>query len=440
MALGPALAVLIAAWACAPAGAALTHRWPADGDALDVVGTANGTLNNGATFAAGLSGQGFLLDGSDDTITFGATAGNVGSGDFTIAFAIRTTLPTFNEAILTKRAVCDHDSFFDIHGGGSGTLSFEVDGDSSGTQHGGLGSLDAVDDGVFHTAVIMRQGTVLTWVVDGQPSGSADVGTAWNVSNAALLAAGTSPCVDGVTGNHFDGVLDDIRIADTADPGLISPPVPVNLTAPSIPAAANEGDTLACDPGGWRYHPSFGFRWLRDGTPIDGATASTYATVAADSGHAVTCSVTATNAGGSASQDSNAVVPVAPAAPPPPSPSPPPATTPPPVAQPPVLTIKATAVGLPSAKACVSGRRFAIHLRKVRGERVVAARVYVKGRRVRTVKGKRVTAAIDLTGLPKGRFVVRIVVTTVSGRRYAGRRTYHTCAGRKKAKKHIFAA
>jgi hypothetical protein len=91
VAAGPVLAILIAVWACAPANATVTHRWPADGDANDVVGTANGTLNNGATFAAGLAGQGFSLDGADDTVSFGTTAGNVGSGDFTIAFAIKTT-------------------------------------------------------------------------------------------------------------------------------------------------------------------------------------------------------------------------------------------------------------------------------------------------------------------------------------------------------------
>src|SRR2546421_4878085 len=39
------------------------HWWKADGDANDSVGTNNGTLQNGASFAAGESGQAFSLDG-----------------------------------------------------------------------------------------------------------------------------------------------------------------------------------------------------------------------------------------------------------------------------------------------------------------------------------------------------------------------------------------
>jgi hypothetical protein len=292
---------------------------------------------------------------------------------------------------------------------------------------------------VFHTAVVTRQGQVLTWFIDGVPSGSNNPGPAANVSNAANLVLGTSPCVgtDGVSGN-LTGIVDEIRFADTADPNLLPPPVPVNLTAPSIPATAQEGDNLTCQPGAWRYHPSFAFQWLRDGQAIDGAAGATYGATAADVGHSITCRVTGSNVSGGAPATSNAVTPqAAPVATPPPT-TPPPTT--PPVTKPPIETVAPQAVGLPSAKVCVSGRHFTIHLRKVRGEKVVSARVFVKGKAVRTIKGKQLTAAIDLRGLPRGKFVVRIVVTTVSGKRFAGKRTYHTCTGRKKAKKHPFAA
>ena len=122
MARGVALAVVVAALVCTPAQGALTHSWHADGDALDAVGGADGTLNGDATFAPGLASQGFSMDGAGDTVTFG-DVGDLGATDFTIAFAIKTTFPNVDEYILTKRPACTFGSFFDIHEGGGGTLS-----------------------------------------------------------------------------------------------------------------------------------------------------------------------------------------------------------------------------------------------------------------------------------------------------------------------------
>ena len=53
------------------------------------------------------------------------------------------------------------------------------------------------------------------------------------------------------------------------------------------------GGTLTAAPAGWPTGATFAYRWLRDGTPIPGATASTYVAVAADAGHQLTVQVTA---------------------------------------------------------------------------------------------------------------------------------------------------
>src|SRR5437879_1780799 len=77
--------------ACVTPPSGLTHWWPAEGNVNDVVGSANGTLQNGATFALGEAGQSFSFDGVDDSVSFGNTAGNFGTNDFTIEFWISTT-------------------------------------------------------------------------------------------------------------------------------------------------------------------------------------------------------------------------------------------------------------------------------------------------------------------------------------------------------------
>lgn len=83
---------------------------------------------------------------------------------------------------------------------------------------------------------------------------------------------------------------------------------------------------------------------------------------------------------------------------------------------------------LPAARSCASRRRFVIHLR--RG--LTAARVYVNGRRVRVLSGRRLHALVSLRGLPRGRFTVRIVARTRAGRTVASSRRYRTCTPRRR--------
>ena len=80
-----------------------------------------------------------------------------------------------------------------------------------------------------------------------------------------------------------------------------------------------------------------------------------------------------------------------------------------------------------SPRACASRRRFAIRLRAPHGQRLRHATVFVNGRRVRVVRGARLRAAVDLRGLPRGTFVVRVVAVTTRGRRLTDTRRYHTC-------------
>ena len=65
--------------------------WPGDGNANDIMGSNDGTPVNGATFAAGLIGQAFSLDGVDDSVSFGNTIGNLGTADFTVDLWLRTS-------------------------------------------------------------------------------------------------------------------------------------------------------------------------------------------------------------------------------------------------------------------------------------------------------------------------------------------------------------
>jgi hypothetical protein len=106
------------------------------------------------------------------------------------------------------------------------------------------------------------------------------------------------------------------------------------------------------------------------------------------------------------------------------APAPTPATTP--TTQTPAPKPAAGGVAGTQAKSCVSRRSFRIKLRN-RGQKVVKATVLVNGKKVKVLRGKRLTSRVDLKGLPKGRFSVRITLKLANGKTISGVRRYRTC-------------
>jgi len=90
----------------------------------------------------------------------------------------------------------------------------------------------------------------------------------------------------------------------------------------------------------------------------------------------------------------------------------------------------------PSSKRCVSKRKFRIRVKRIKGQGAYKrVEVSVSGKRTKVMRGVRDTATVDLRGLPKGRFKVRITVTLADGRKVSSTRKYRTCATRKSTPK-----
>jgi hypothetical protein len=85
-------------------------------------------------------------------------------------------------------------------------------------------------------------------------------------------------------------------------------------------------------------------------------------------------------------------------------------------------------IKLPSSKKCRSRRSFRIRLVVPSGVIIATASVRVNGKRVKVVRKRRLTSFVDLRGLPKGRYTVKIVVVTESGKILRSTRRYRTCA------------
>jgi predicted outer membrane repeat protein len=79
------------------------------------------------------------------------------------------------------------------------------------------------------------------------------------------------------------------------------------------------------------------------------------------------------------------------------------------------------------AQQCLSQRDITIHIQHARQLGIASAVISIDGHAKRTLRGRHLSTAIDLRGLPQGTFTVGIVARTRSGHTLRGRRVYHTC-------------
>lgn len=93
---------------------------------------------------------------------------------------------------------------------------------------------------------------------------------------------------------------------DSIGPINVLPEMPINNVLPGINGAALTGSLLTVIPGSWTAIPAatFTYRWEADGTPIDGATNTTYQLTNNEVGTIITVVEIATNVAGSVEAES----------------------------------------------------------------------------------------------------------------------------------------
>jgi hypothetical protein len=99
-----------------------------------------------------------------------------------------------------------------------------------------------------------------------------------------------------------------------------------------------------------------------------------------------------------------------------------------PCPRPPKVAQAPTVASVAPPPPCRSARRITIHVDPPTGVAYRQVRVVVDGRSLRVRRrGGGFTALVDLRGLPRGSYAVRVIATTGSGRRIIHTRHYRTC-------------
>jgi hypothetical protein len=173
-------------------------------------------------------GDGFLFVNSNDAVTFGSTAGQFGTKDFTIDFWVQTSGGTegLTLTLMEKREACTFGSFWGLRVESSGVVHAEID--DPGNYVSFDGATNIADDNWHHVALV-RKGTKLSLYVDGKLDGSQTSPAVVNIGNTAPFTAGA-----GVCNVPLIGFIDEIQVFNRA------------LSAAQIQAIHNAGSGGTC--------------------------------------------------------------------------------------------------------------------------------------------------------------------------------------------------
>ncbi len=226
---------------CTPPPGGLVGWWPAEGNANDVIGGDNGSLQGGATFAAGKVGLGFRLDGTNGYVQI-PDSDALKPANVTVEAWVWLD-PDASATLNSEQIIFKRNSWTFLFEGYS-LLKGSIDnGDHTYsnrfqfciTRNGNqivINSTTAVQRGVWYHVAATYDGTTATLYVNGAAEASAYAGFA--------LDYGTLPVYIGTTGepapynNKLAGIIDEASIYNRA------------LSTNEIAAIYNAGNAGKC--------------------------------------------------------------------------------------------------------------------------------------------------------------------------------------------------
>jgi len=206
----------------------LISWWGGDSNALDIAGENHGTLVNETTYAAGMVGHCFDLDGTDDCVQVHNPLGlPVGNSARTMMVWFRTPidLTWYTESALIQYGTANWDQMFAL------ITSMNAPGKLYFYGHGNdLPGITTILPDTWYHGAVTYDGTIVRLYLNGQQE------------NSGLMSLNTVMSVDGLTlglrspGTWWQGQLDEAAVFNRA------------LTADEIAAVYSAGSLGMCKP------------------------------------------------------------------------------------------------------------------------------------------------------------------------------------------------
>jgi hypothetical protein len=274
-------------------------------------------VGTGAVGAA-FQGKSVSLSSDGNTALVGASNDDGGAGAVWVFTRSGTTWSQQGSKLVGTGAVGDAEQGTSVALSGDGSTALVGGPDDNNAA--GATWVFVVGSVSPYTLTVTRSGSG-TGTVTSAPAGI-DCGTSGG-SCAALFDAGSSVTLSAAaaSGSTFtgwtgcgttSGARCTVTISsdrDVAASFALLPPA--STSRPAISGTAKAGKQLSCSEGSWTHDPTrFAYQWSYDGTPIQGATRGTYTVQSIDDGLTITCTVTASNAGGAGTPATSAGKPI----------------------------------------------------------------------------------------------------------------------------------
>ncbi|HKK79872.1 MAG TPA: LamG domain-containing protein, partial [Phaeodactylibacter sp.] len=164
----------------------------------------------------GVDDDGLLLDGVDDYVAFtGRVNKYFNTSDFTVSFYFKPEqYLVFRQSLLSKRQDCESYNMMDI---ALDLNKREVATDvmeSPNKYYPGISP--ALDTTRWVHFALSREGTRAYTYINGRLAKRGFRCSGVDISNAARLALGNSPCIQTGRTRRFRGVIDELRVYDRA--------------------------------------------------------------------------------------------------------------------------------------------------------------------------------------------------------------------------------
>ena len=207
--------------ACVQLPPGITGWWPGNGNPLDVVGARDGDLVGGATFAPGIVGEAFTLDGDGDFVDVPDDPGlDVGTRDFSVSLWVRFR-DTDGEQVLAEQWVQRHGepsegwTLTKLADNSIGFFTEDGQGEGNGARSA---PLDLPPLTWIHVAA-RRMGETVDFHVDGERvTAERKAGAIFDLDTEASLKFGhrggplDTPGSESTSGYFLDGQVDEVQL------------------------------------------------------------------------------------------------------------------------------------------------------------------------------------------------------------------------------------